>query len=58
VVLREKPGKKLLRSENGIQKDRAGKTKEQETRRVLPAGHLDIRINRSNAIDKPLNWKA
>jgi hypothetical protein len=57
VLLRKEPGKKLLHSENGIQEERAGKGKEHETRRILLAGHLDIRINRSNAIDKPLNRK-
>ncbi len=46
LVLREKPGKKLLHSENGIQEQRAGNAKKYETRRVLLAGHLHLRINR------------
>jgi hypothetical protein len=51
MVLSEEPGKKLLHSENGIQQQRAAKAKEHETRRILLAGHLHIRINRGNAVD-------
>jgi hypothetical protein len=57
VVLGEEPGKKLLQSENAIQQQRAGKAKEHKTRRILLAGHLQIRIDSSNAIEEPLNRK-
>jgi hypothetical protein len=58
VVLREEPGKKLLHSEDAIQKERACKAEEYETSSVLLAGHFHISINRTHAIDKSLNGNA
>ena len=57
MVLREEPRKKLLHSQDTIQKERADKAEEYETSSVLLASHLHIRINPSNAIDKSLNGK-
>lgn len=58
VVLGKEPGEELLCSKNGIQQERAGEAKEDETCRILLAGHLHIRVNRRYAIDKPLNREA
>src|ERR1700685_57422 len=57
MVVRKEPGKKLLQSENAVQQERAGKAKENKTRRILFAGHLYIWIYESDAIDQPLNRK-
>jgi hypothetical protein len=58
VVLGEKPGKKLLHSEDAIQKERANQAKEHKTRRVLLAGHFHAGINGTDAIDALLDGTA
>ena len=43
--------------EDGIQKECAGKAKNNETRCILLGGHFRFRIHRGDAIDQPLNGK-
>src|SRR5580658_6042071 len=57
MVVRKEPGKKLLQSEDAVQQERAGKAKENKTRRILHAGHLHTWIYESNAMDQPLDRK-
>src|SRR5262249_28092016 len=55
VVLRKKPGKKVLRPKDGIERYSSCQTEEQKTDRVMLASHLDSRINAGNSIDESLD---
>ena len=56
--LGKNPWEEMLQPENGVQQERAQKTEQQEASRILSERHLRSGINRSNAIDQPLNRTA